>query len=426
MLAKQIIYSLSLAGLLLLGISHAEAARDPEDYEKIPVHKRDHPDFSPDDIIVGSFIVRPVLETIGMYDSNVFLDKDNETHDLAFSFRPSVTARTEIDRHALNFEFTADATQHMFETDQDTTDVSGMAQARVEVQENLQAYMTLNTIFGHEDRDNDTTPSAPQEPTKTQRHMAELALNYTPARFNLTLYGRYKIDKFDNGVNRLTGGELIEEDRNKKVLDSGVRVAYDAHPNYEPYMLLKYSDERYDHDIYQPTTGGFTGANQDRQIYTAAPGVLFNYKDIVSGRVEAGIAYEDYEDSGLDDKAIYVVDSEITWNASPLTTVTGVVNRSFDTDSNTNFGTVQTTAEVNAYHELKRNFIIGGKIQTILRDYDNNDREDRIYTFSLDGEYRFNKNFSITGGYILNRRLSENTSLDYNQNIFYVGAKNRF
>jgi len=404
----------------------AYAAQDPVDYEKTPVHLREHPAFSPDDIIMGSFIVRPILATMGWYDSNVFLDKDDHVADKIVSVRPSLSIRSDFSRHAVNLDMDADATRYVQESEQNTYDVKLFAQGRLDITSDLRSFLSFNVIEDHEDRNDSTVPSSPEKPTELKQRDVEIAVNYTPARLNLTLFGRYKINKFENGIRRNSQTAFIAEDRNKRVIDVGTRVAYDAHPNYTPYFLIRYSDERYDHLTFQENTGGFTGREQDVNTYSASPGISFNFKDLIMGRLEAGMAFENAVDEGTDDKKTYVIDSEITYNPTKLTTIVAGLERNFDTDSDTNFGTVVTESNLSVHHELRRNFIVGLGAQSKWRNFDNSARLDRIYSMTLDSEYKINKHLSISGEYIFNRRLSETTNFDYAQHLFYVGLKNKF
>lgn len=401
-------------------------ADDPEGYEDTPVHMREHPDFKPEKLRLGSFILRPVLETISIYDSNVFLDPDQEIADLAISFEPSLTVRSDFSRHALNLDVNLDATRYRDETGQNTFDAQVIAQGQFDVMRNLKAFLTIDLDKGHESRNDSTIPSSPLEPTETLRQQTELAVNYNPNRFNLTLFGGYRVDQFENGITRNTQTELIEEDRNKSVVATGIRAAYEMHPNYTPYVVARYSDERYHRRVYQNVTGGFTGQNQDKEIYSFAPGLSFNLKSIFTGHVEVGIAYEDAEDPNIDDKNTYVVDTEVIWNPTKLTTAIGKLNRNFDTDSNTNFGTVQTTLDLELHHELKRNFIVGAGLSGKVRNFDNSARLDRIFGGSMMATYMLNRNVSINAEYLYQKRLSETTSFDYDQHAVMIGLKSKF
>lgn len=406
--------------------SFASFAKDPVGYEDTPVQYREHPDFTPPDIIKGSFIVRPVLETKGWYDSNVFLDKGNEVSDFAFSVKPSLELQSDFSRHALNFKLDADYIKYTDEHDQDTLDVSFLSNGRVDIMNDLSASGAVYFARDHEERNDATTPSSAQKPTEMSTQLASISFDYTPARFKLSLFGSYAISKFENGTSRGTGARLIEEDRNIDIVSGGTRLAYKYSETLEPYVVASVADYRYHHNRYSPVTGGFTGIDQDKTLYSLSPGLSFKYKNLISGYVQGGIGYEDSADPATDSKKTYLVDASATWNPTKLTSVTGQVNRSFDTDSSTNAGTVETSAKANIYHELKRNFIIGAGAEVKYRDFDSSARLDKIYSLKLDGEYKINEHFSVTGGYIMNRRLSEATPFDYNQNLFYVGVNHKF
>lgn len=401
-------------------------AKDPLGYEDKPVHLRQHPDFTPPDIIKGSFIVRPVLETKSWYDSNVFLDSKNEVGDFVFNVHPSLELQSNFSRHALNFKLDTDYTKYTDETDQNTLDASFIVEGKYDINDNAQLGGAVFISRNHEDRNDLTIPSSPQEPTETTQQSAALSFDYAPARFKLSLFGSYSINKFENGISRNTGARLIEEERNVDITSAGTRLAYQYNDNVTPYIVTKASDYRFHHNRFSSVTNGFDGSNQDKMIFSLTPGFSFDYKGLVYGHLHAGIGYERNEDVATDNKKTYLVDAELIWNPTKLTTIQSQLNRSFDTDSDTSAGTVETTAKIHVYHELKRNFIIGAGVDTKFRDFDNNARLDKIYRLKIDGEYRINDHYALTGGYILNRRLSKATSFDYNQDLFYLGLNYRF
>jgi hypothetical protein len=407
-------------------LSFSAHAKDPVGYENTPVQFRSHPDFTPPQIIKGSFIVRPILETKGWYDSNVFLDKHNEVSDFAFSAKPSLELQSDFARHALSFKFSADYISYTDESDQNTLDLSLLANGRADITHDLSATASIYVAKDHEDRTDATTPSSPLKPTEMTSQLASLSFDYTPSKFKLSLFGSYGINKFENGISRDQTTRLIEEDRNADIITGGARVSYKYNENLEPFINASVTDYRYHHKRYNAATGDFTGIDQDKTLYSVGPGIAFSYKNLISGSIQGGFGYEDSVDPSTDSKKTYLIDASATWNPTKLTTVTGQLNRSFDTDSSTNAGTVETTGNINVYHELKRNFILGAGTEVKYRDFDSSARLDKIYSLNLNGEYKINDHFSVTGGYIMNRRLSEYTDFDYNQNLFYLGLNHQF
>lgn len=401
-------------------------AGDPAGYENTPVHMREHPDFQPQEQRVGSFIMRPVLETYTTVDTNVFLDKRDEVSDIAVEFLPALSLRSDFSRHALNIDVDGQATRYLEEENQNTIDAKIQVQGVLDLQQDMQLSATARIAKDHEDRNDSTIPSSPLEPTQTNTQSFELAFDYKPENFNLSLIGSYSINAYENGVTRDTRTRIVEEARDKDVFSFAARAGYDIHPNYTPFITASYSQERYDNREFQAITGGFTGRNQDKELISITPGLAFNQDDIIQGYLQVGLGYENTEDANTDDKMTYVLDGEIIWNPTKLTTLVGRANRSFDTDSTTNFGTVQTTAKVELHHELKRNFIIGTGLETKWRDFDNSARLDRTLSASLFGEYALNRNVSLAAEYAFNRRLSEATEFDYTQNIFMIGLKSKF
>lgn len=416
--------------LTLLGFSagffapHA-LARDPVGYEKKPVHERQHPDFTPEPMHMGSFIVMPILETQLTYDSNIFLDEQDEVSDLLVKIKPSFSVKSDFSRHAVSLDLSGERLQYFDETDQNITDVTARLAGRFDISGSLIADGALIFARDHEDRGDATTALSALIPIETERRTAQAALTYRPNRLSLSLFGSYADYSYENGAARNTGATLIEDDRNKDVATVGVKISYDYSENLTPYIGLQLSDERYDRREYV-TGAGYTGDVQDRRISSISPGLRFNFKDLLLGRLQAGLGREDRDETSEDDKTTYLIDSEVTWMPTPLTSAVFNVYRSFDTDTDTDAGLVETRAGAHVYHELKRNFILGTGLNVKWRDFSGSPRFDTIYSFNLDATYRMNDHVAVKGGYVLNKRFSDNTPYDYDQSLFLLSVTGRF
>ncbi len=411
----------ALSALVLTTLAPVTSfAGDPVGYEKTPVHERHHPDFTPQKIHVGSFIVMPILETQIEYDSNIFLDETGEVSDMVAKFKPSLTFKSDFGRHALNLDVRAEQKSYFDETDQNTTDLRGTLDGELDILDRLSGAFSFSAMREHEDRSDATTAASAYEPIEVNSHTAKIGLTYRPNRVSASLFGTYNRQTYENGTTRTTRANLLQEDRDKDSVTAAIKIAYEHTPSFSPYFTLSATHDRYDH------RAAFVGAVQDQKIYSFSPGLSFNFKDILMGRVQAGIGRQDKEEPGIEDKTTYLVDTDVTWAATPLTTAVFKLNRFFDTDSNLNSGLVETRANVQLHHELKRNFILGTGLSAKWREFEGAGRRDKIYSFNIDGTYQINQHFGIKGGYIINKRLSNNIGLDYDQNIISLSLTGRF
>lgn len=423
--AARPILMLAVLGLSCGIFTSAATARDPDGYEKKPVHQRQHPDFTPEPKRMGSFIVMPILETQLTYDSNIFLDEQNEVADLLVKIRPSFSVNSDLSRHALSLEVTGERLQYFDETDQNITDATARLGGRLDISRQWAADAALIFARDHEDRGDATTAQSALIPIETQRRTAQGSITFRPNRLSLSLFGSYTDQSYENGVTRSTGARLVEDDRNKDVTTIGLKANFEYSENLTPYIGLQLSEESYDRREYDATTG-YTGDIQDRRITSISPGIRFNFKDLLIGRIQAGLGREDRDETTEDDKTTYLIDSEVTWMPTPLTSAVFNVYRSFDTDSDTDAGLVETRAGAHVYHELKRNFILGSGLNVKWRDFSGSPRFDTIYSFNLDATYRLNEHVAVKGGYVLNKRFSDHTPFDYDQSLFLLSVTGRF
>ena len=89
-------------------------------------------------------------------------------------------------------------------------------------------------------------------------------------------------------------------------------------------------------------------------------------------------------------------------------------------------GVVQSSAKLRADYEVYHNIILYGALELRRDDFNEDTRQDDIYSFKTGIDYYFTNNWLLTFGYERQVRDSSEDQLDMHRNRFMIGAKLRF
>ncbi len=150
-------------------------------------------------------------------------------------------------------------------------------------------------------------------------------------------------------------------------------------------------------------------------------GVAIDLTGITFGDVFVGFREQWYDDNTLSTIEGITGGANITWNVTPLTTVeAGIARRVEETTTAGSGGFFATLYSVSADHELLRNLLLNANVALTENDYEQIEREDRIYEAGLSARYLVNRNFYASVGYQYRQRERNATlgdDADYTQNL---------
>ena len=173
-------------------------------------------------------------------------------------------------------------------------------------------------------------------------------------------------------------------------------------------------------------TDGVPTPDRSSSGYNAVTGVALDLGGIVFGEVYIGYLQQFYDSDEFD--AVQGVDGGLglTWNVTPLTTMTARVARQVnDTTQTAASGIFTTQAGLDLDHELLRNLILNANFAFVNDDYDGIDRTDNFYVGGVGARYLITRNFNASLGYRFVQRNSsgDDDVNDYTRNLVRIGVQ---
>lgn len=402
-----------------LVVSHANAQSDFYSRDKYEsVTERAQPDFDPEPVRLGSFLVQSDL-TVGASTTdnvlaasgNPFVDglgatiQDPEESDTILSAAIGADARTDWSVHQIGLRGRLEQNEYSDFSEESYTQIDVGAGGRLDVSRDL----SLNADVGYFDsvqpRANYANGAELDAPIEFNRTTFTVGANYQNDRIQWNNSLRVTDSDFDNGVNRITGDPFNQDFRDNQNTNLTTRLSYAISPNVAVFGQGSASQAEYDSDQSftdtDPTSAGFgtvTTRTRDSDGYTVAAGVNFETTNLLRGDIAVGFFSEDKKDEAFEDVDGLSVDGSVEWFPSRLTTVEFVAGRRVtDNGLIESPSTLQTNFGATVDHEFSRQ-VVGSLFGDFTEDdYQEVDRTDDYRRLGAALTYKLNKRVHLTG-----------------------------
>jgi len=387
----------------------AQTSAEPQRGETVT--SRSRPEYDPVGVRMGGFMLYPELGIQQSYNSNVYSTSSNEQGDFITAIEPSLDLRSNWNNHALNLHADSSVVRYWDNDDENYTDYTLSADGRVDVLRDLRLLAGAGYQIRHEPRYSPDNQGG-VEPTEYSITGANLGVEKEFNRLSFRVDGQTERYEYDN-VRTAAGAVIDQSGRDRDQHQIGLRTGYEIAPLRKVYLLTNYYLREYDN-----LTGGF---NRDSDGYLIGAGTQYDLTGLVFLDAYAGYRRQDYKDARLTTMDGWASGIKVTWNVTPLTTITGTLDRDIRETTLTNAsGYFHTRAEVRADHELLRNLILTASLGYENDDFQGISRNDDYTLAGLGAKYLINRNFSLSGGYGYRSRDSNVTGSDFDENVVMV------
>jgi hypothetical protein len=407
---KQIILASALSGALVAAMAPAalaQSANNPFQRDRYTaVTQRSQPDFDPEAIRAGAFVVNANAGLAAELNDNVFATDNNTVSDTILRFTPQVDARSNWTSHSLGAGIAFNHNEHLDQGSETSTDYNGYVDGRLDVTRSFQLSGRVNAAHVTEPRYEPANVGT--DPTQYDRVGYDAGAQYQTDRLQLRGSFGFNDTNYDAvpGVNRDF----------KETYFSG-RASYAFSPDFAMFVQGRSSEQDYDQ----------SDRDGDRVSYEV--GASFEFAAPFRGEVAIGNVSEDK--ASRPDLDGLSLNAQVEWFPTQLTTVTFRGNSSiFDPGLTNSASALNTSYGVRVDHEFYRNLILFGDAGFGTYDYEGVNRSDDFSDFAFGAAWKLNKHARLEGSYRIHNTESSGdplvldaSRLDVNQNVFSIGVR---
>ena len=375
----------------------------------------DEDPFGPLGIRVGSFILKPSIEIVGGYDSNVTRTPDRQGSWLT-TVLPELQFKSDWTRHELSGTLRGAYTWYEQLPSFNKPLIDARVNGRVDITSQTRADLEGRYQLLADSPGDPNTPGDTARPPIYQIFGGTAGLTQ---RFNrLEVTGKGSVDRLQYFNATLdTGGTLDLSDRNYNQYGVAGRVGYELHPGVKPFVEGGFDRRLYDDAAY-------TIPNRNSDGRTLKGGVAFELSRKLTGEVAVGYTARDYVGPGLQPISGMIYDGSLIWIATPLSTVRFDLKSAVEEVVQPGVsGALKRDATVQIDHSFRRWLIGSLKFGIGRDDYVGMDRLDHRYLASAALTYKMTRTVHIKGEYRYEWLRSNVTGADYDANIVMLSLK---
>jgi hypothetical protein len=162
--------------------------------------------------------------------------------------------------------------------------------------------------------------------------------------------------------------------------------------------------------------------DRDSETWAALVGFRYDFDGIWAARIAIGYARRDYSGAQFKPLETPAIDIAVTWNVTPLTTISFTAGRAIRESIRTNTASyVSDYAVLRADHELYRNIILSASAGLNGQDYQQPSESALDGILRASAAWLVNRHLAVTLDYQYTHRLSRSGGLpEFDENVVFL------
>ncbi|ADU13845.1 hypothetical protein Astex_2187 [Asticcacaulis excentricus CB 48] len=412
---KTILYMSAALAALAAGSAQAQQATNNFQRDRnTAVTDRYQPGYEPLGVKAGVWKLNPTVTVSLGGNDNIYYVPSNKEGSAIITVSPNIVGRTTWSRHELGFNAGVDSNVYLSQSDENNTGYNVGANGRLDITSRAMLSGNIRHLTTYEPRSAYQSDVEAAEPVRIDSDAAELQLTLIGNRLRFIGTVSTRNDDFKDVARRagLPGSPIISQ-RYRDLTTSGATARFDyaVSPAISVFLTAVANNRRYD-----------TATINDSDGTVIALGTSFDISSLARGELQLGTVTQEYKDPTIGKQDSGYVNARVQYFPTPLTTLTGTLNRDFvdyPGSGGTTRTALNTTVGLSVDHELLRNLIVSAGVRGQKYEFDGIDRNDTGKTVMLGARYLMNRRISIETKYSYVTYESEGTQAfrDYNANV---------
>jgi hypothetical protein len=391
-----------------------DAAKADPIYDRdtnVAVADRDHPEYDPLGIRLGTFRLFPKVAASVAYDDNIYA-LNAKTGDAVFDIHPSLDIRSLWSRNDLRLVLDYDADRYAAHQGQDNDSYSGNLAGRLDVDRDSSIAADLSAARAIQPRISQNSIAGVLKPISYDLVQGEL--NGFRVFDRIKASARLDVSRYSYDNTTDVNGAPVQEDyQDHDEYLATARVDYALSPATTFFVEGSGDDHSY---RLSPPLAPF---RRDSHGYDVLAGADFQATHLIGGSIGVGYLSQTYNDPRFDGVNGLALRGTLRWYLTPLVTITLMGNRTFEDSGLPNVAAARFTEESLAVdYELLRNLILGGRLDHQVYEYPGINGHDDRDGAVLNATYWLNRDLGVilAYNYVRQRSSGANSGLSFDDN----------
>jgi hypothetical protein len=351
---------------------------------------RPRPEYDAAPIRVGAFEWAPRLTTRIESNSNVlYADSGRAKSDTIITLAPTIDLNSTWSRHGFALQAGVDSNFHSDFSRDDRTNTFIASQGRIDIGASTAVNLALRYADERESRAFLPAPEQAAGLGKSSSFTGSAGVVTTVSRVRLSAEASSGEFTYDP-VPRLGGGAFDQRLRDRKENRFSGRIEYALSP--DTALLAQASSSRVDfRELGGPT--------RDYRNTELLAGANFDVASLMRGEIAIGWLQQENEAPGVASQDGLGLRAAVDWFPSRTTTIGAFAARANEPSWDPRSASAETTTYgANLNQEVRRNLLIGLRLETGSRDYRGIDRSDAFVRTAFNATYLINRRLRLGAG----------------------------
>lgn len=380
------------------------------------VNDRDHAFGQPFGIRFGNFFAYPAVDTLAMYDDNLYATKTDPVSDMRFEMSPILRIQSKLPRHSLSLVAGARSVSFLENSDQDFVNLHGQISGGLDIDSGHVLSASASSSLEHEERSDITSPQAATEPVEFTKNSVSVGITRDIGRLYGTLSA--SMTTLDYSSVMTNDGSLLNQDaRDQEIYSAQLRTAYRISPGFE--AITRFKAVRRENNEIEELSRNSTG-------YEGAAGLNMETNPILRWQFIAGYGIRDFDKEELQSVSSLLAEGRLEWLPTQRLTFHGTLSHKIDDSlGDVDAGRIETTVKGSFDYEIYHNLVAHAGLRYSKADLIGSDRVDITYEAIAGLDYFLSEHWLLGLDYRYQTRDSttESYSMDRNQIMATVKYK---
>ena len=367
---------------------------------------------------IGSFVLFPEAEVAAVANNNVFRSPSPRA-DSALEVRSAARLVSDWRTHAVELRASGLASFYQeFQTEDDRA-YTLEARGRLDLAKRTNIEALVSNQMDRAVRSTRDFPTDAAKRGDIETNRAAAAFNHRFNRLSLQLRGAIA-DVDYAPVPAIGGGMISNAERNFTQRDAALRTSWTVSQKADVFAETAVVEREY---YAAPADGILRSSHGERYRL----GVSFGPWDAtIRGEVSAGWGRQRPDDARLGEIEGFIVDANLAWRATALTTFLLTASSDFvDTTSTGSAGGLSRQVGLEARHAFRRHLIGIAGIRYLVTPYEGIDVEERTLTGELGFDYYLGRDVIVSGRLQHIAYETNPAASDYTAEIVRIGMRVR-
>jgi hypothetical protein len=343
-------------------------------------------------IRIGSFVLFPEAEFGAIFTNNIFRSPTPDA-DSAFETRGSLRLVSDWSRHAVELRGSGLASFYKEYSTEDDRAYTLEARGRLDIAKRTNIEGLLSNQLDRSVRSTQNLPTDAARRGDIETNRAAGAFNHHFNRLGLQLRGAV-IDVHFAPVPIIGGGIISNTDRSYTQRDAALRTSWAIRDRVDVFAEA----QAVEREFFVPPSDGILRSSHGERYRL---GVSFGHWDAtVRGEASIGWGRQAPDSSQLAAIEGFIVDANLAWRATALTTVLLTASSDFvDTTMTGSLGGLSRTVGLEARHTFRRYLVGIAGVRYVVTPYESTDVVEHTLTSEVGFDYYLGRNIVIYGRY---------------------------